>query len=140
MIFSDIIIDPHNGTVEVFEGDEPCSATAYAFSHNGTEYAVCTTVQYGFKSSSNSAWLTDEPQTTQIMQPTKTPEQMQQEAQNSGWISTWHEFSWWYPWYRMHFVGKYSGETMIDVGIAPLPFADTGFFPKIIGKNIVYTL
>ncbi len=121
----------------VFEGDEPCSATAYALTPNGTEYAVCTTVQYGFKPSTNSTWLTVEPQSTQVMQPTKTPKQLQAEAENSGWLSIWHEFSWWYPWYRLHFIGKYSGETMIDIGIAVLPFAVTDF-PKIIGKNIMH--
>jgi hypothetical protein len=41
----------------VFDGDEPCSATAYALTPNGTEYAVCTTVQYGFKPASNVTWL-----------------------------------------------------------------------------------
>jgi hypothetical protein len=41
----------------VFEGDEPCSATAYALTPNGTEYAACTTVQYGFKPASNVTWL-----------------------------------------------------------------------------------
>jgi hypothetical protein len=41
----------------VFDGDEPCSATAYALTPNGTEYAACTTVQYGFKPASNVTWL-----------------------------------------------------------------------------------
>jgi hypothetical protein len=54
---------------------------------------------------------------------------MQQEAEQGGWLSTWHEFSWWYPWYRLHYIGKYGGETVIDVGIAIFPWADTGYFP-----------
>jgi hypothetical protein len=70
----------------VFEGDEPCNATAYGYTPNGTEYAVCTTVQYGFKPSSNNTWLTVEPQSTQVMQQTKTPEQTQAEAESSGWF------------------------------------------------------
>ena len=64
----------------VFEGDEPCSATAYAFTPNGTEYTVCTTLQYfPYKPSTNSTWLTVEPQATQIIQTTKTLEQKQNE-------------------------------------------------------------
>jgi hypothetical protein len=86
----------------VFDGDEPCSATAYALTPNGTEYAVCTTIQYGFKPISNNTWLTVEPQSTQVMTTTKTPEQLQQEAEDSRWLSTRHEFTWWYPWYRLH--------------------------------------
>jgi len=68
----------------VFEGDDPCNATAYAYTPNGTKYAVCTTTQYGFKPSTNSTMLTVEPQATQVMQSTKTPEQMQKEAQQNG--------------------------------------------------------
>ena len=112
-----------------FDGDTPSNATAYAYTPNGTRYAVCTTIQFGYKPSSHIATLTVEPQATHTDTPTKTPEQLQKEAENSGWLSIYNEFSWWYPWYRLHFVGKYNGETMIDVGIAPLPFADTGYFP-----------
>ncbi|NWF87441.1 hypothetical protein HXY32_06510, partial [Candidatus Bathyarchaeota archaeon] len=81
-----------------FEGDQPSNATAYAYTPNGTRYAVCTTIQFGYKPATNSTMLTVEPQATQITQPTKTPEQMQQEAEQSGWLSFWHEWSWWYPW------------------------------------------
>jgi hypothetical protein len=108
----------------VFEGDEPCSATAYALTPNGTEYAVCTTIQYGFKPTSNSTWLTVEPQSTQVMTPTKTSEELQQEADSSGWLNTWHEFTWWYPWYRLHI--KINVNPVIDVGFNPiLPFGET---------------
>jgi hypothetical protein len=108
----------------VFEGDEPCSATAYALTPNGTEYAVCTTVQYGFKPTSNSTWLTVEPQSTQVMTPTKTSEELQQEADSSGWLNTWHEFTWWYPWYRLHI--KINVNPVIDVGFNPiLPGGET---------------
>jgi hypothetical protein len=75
-------------TQAVFDGDEPCSATAYGYTPNGTEYAVCTTVQYGFKPASNSTWLTVEPQSTQVMTPTKTPEELQQEAEQSGQLNS----------------------------------------------------
>ena len=42
----------------VLEGDEPRNAAAYAFTPNGTQYAVCSTTQYGYKPASNSTWLT----------------------------------------------------------------------------------
>jgi len=105
----------------VFEGDEPCGATAYAFMPNGTEYAVCTTSQYGFKPSSNSTWLTVEPQSTQVMQSTKTPEQMQQEAEDEGWLKPprpW--FSWWYPWFRLYYTMVYNGQDILEIGLSPI--------------------
>jgi hypothetical protein len=62
----------------VFEGDEPCSATAYALTPNGTEYAVCTTFQYGYKPASNSTWLTVGPHRTDAV---ATPESGEQPKQ-----------------------------------------------------------
>jgi hypothetical protein len=47
--------------VASFEGDSPQNATAYATLPDGTQYAVCTTIQYGFKASSNSSFVTAEP-------------------------------------------------------------------------------
>jgi hypothetical protein len=64
----------------MFEGDGYSNATAYS-KVNGTDYAVCTTIQYGYKPSTNSTWLTVEPQATQLMTTTKTPEQTLREAQ-----------------------------------------------------------
>jgi hypothetical protein len=107
----------------IFEGDDCSSATAYS-NVNGTDYAVCTTIQYGYKPSSNSTMLTVEPQATQVMQPTKTPEQMQKEAEQSGWFRVEPEFSWWYPWYRLHV--KVNINPMIDIGFNPiLPGGET---------------
>jgi hypothetical protein len=40
------------------------------------------------------------PQSTQATTPTKTPEQMQQDAKDKGVLSIWPEFSWWYPWFK----------------------------------------
>jgi len=31
------------------------------------------------------------------IEPAKSPEQLQAEAENSGWLSIWHEFTWWPP-------------------------------------------
>ncbi|NWG11759.1 hypothetical protein HXY33_08470 [Candidatus Bathyarchaeota archaeon] len=41
----------------VFEGDNPQNASAYAYTPNGTRYAICTTVQYGFKPATNITTL-----------------------------------------------------------------------------------
>jgi hypothetical protein len=115
----------------VFEGDEPCSATAYALTPNGTEYAVCTTVQYGLKPSTNSTWLTVEPRSTQVIQPTKTSEQLQAEAEDSGWLSVYSEWSWWYPWYRLHY-NFTMNDAKIDVGFNPvLPGGETTEFTSL---------
>jgi hypothetical protein len=70
------------------------------------------------------------------MTTTKTPEQLQAEAEQSGWLSIWHEFSWWPPWYRMHFVGKCNGGTMIDIGNAILPLADIASLNALFNEKI----
>jgi hypothetical protein len=123
----------------VFEGDNPQNASAYAYTPNGTRYAICTTVQYGYKPASNATWLTVTPQSTQVMQATKTPEQMQQEAEQSGWLTVWHEFSWSYPWYRMHV--RVNVNPTIDIGFNPiLPGGEVaewnglGFFSSLSGE------
>jgi hypothetical protein len=55
------------------------------------------------------------------MQQTKTPEQMQQEAENNGWLKPPEpRFSWWYPWFRLHFVMVYADADILDVGLSPL--------------------
>jgi len=65
-------------------------------------YIVCTTIYFGYLPTANMTWLTVEPQTAHVVTPTKTPEQSQQEAEQAGWLNIWHEFTWWYPWYRLH--------------------------------------
>lgn len=102
-----------------FDGDSPCNAVAYSTTPNGTQYAVCTTTQYGYKPSSNSTVLTVTPESTQTMTPTKTPGQLQQDAKDSGWLSVYGEWSWWYPWYRLHVVINMNG-AKIDVGFSPI--------------------
>ena len=81
-------------------------------------YASYTATYCGCKPASNATWLTVEPQGTEVVRTTKTPEEMQQEAEDSGWLSTWHEFTWWYPWYRLHI--KISINPVVDVGFSPL--------------------
>ena len=107
----------------------PSNATACANMLDGTSYAACTTIQYGHKPCGKSTVLVIDPQSTGAATQTKSPDEMQQETKDSGWITVYNELSWWYPWYRLHFVGKYGGTTTIDVGVAALPFADTVDFP-----------
>jgi hypothetical protein len=101
------------------------NATAWAYTLDGQPYAACTTIQYGFKPSSHTTTLTVEPQTTHTETPTKTPEQVQIEALNAGWLVIYHEFTWAYPWYRIH--AKVTlGAVCFDVGFSPiLPFGTT---------------
>jgi hypothetical protein len=113
----------------------------------GPDYPVCTTMQWDFKASQNSVTLTveapktdvaapagNEPPTqspegtTVTIPPAKTPEQMQAEAEQSGGLIIWHEFTWWPPFYRLHFVGKYKSVTQMDVGI-DLFGGDNSLFP-----------
>jgi hypothetical protein len=70
----------------VFEGNDPQNVTSCLCTPNGTKYAVCTTLQYfSYKPSGNNAtWLTVEPQATQVMTQTKTPEQLRQEAEQQA--------------------------------------------------------
>jgi hypothetical protein len=79
----------------VFYGDDALNLTGLATLPNGTAYAVCTTLQYfGYKPVSNSTTLTVLLQATDTAAQTKTPEEMEQKAKDSGWLSTWHEFTW----------------------------------------------
>jgi hypothetical protein len=49
---------------------------------------------------------------------------MQQEVEQGGGLSFWHEWSWWYPWYRLHV--KIHVNPTIDIGFNPvLPFGET---------------
>ena len=51
----------------VFYGDDALNLTGLATLPNGTEYAVCTTFRYfGYKPSSNAAWLTVEPRIVDV--------------------------------------------------------------------------
>jgi len=49
-----------------------------------------------------------------MMTTTKTPEQLQQKAEQEGWLKPpkpW--FSLWYPWFRLHFISEYYWEAII---------------------------
>jgi hypothetical protein len=69
--------------------------------------------------------ITIEPHATEVVVPVKSPEELQQQAEQDGTLRVWHEFSWWFPWYRIHYVSVVSGVAEYDMGNSPLPFADT---------------
>jgi len=114
-----------------FDGTNPQTANATAKNPYGEPYAACTTIQYGFRPSSNSTMLTVEPQATLAMTATKTQEQMQAEAQQNGWMKPPEpRFDLFFPWFRLHFVGVYGGQDIIDIGVSPIPFADYFYVPQ----------
>lgn len=82
------IAERFNLTLEaMFYGDNAINFTLYALAPDDTQYAVCTTFQYSdFKPSANTTMLMVEPQATQEIMLTITLEEMQQEAEDSGWI------------------------------------------------------
>lgn len=120
-----------------FEGDQPQSATANATAPDGTSYPVCTTIQYGYKPSSNRVTVTVEPPATVVdtteestvteqpestiveVPPPKTPEEMQAEAEQEGWLQIWHEFAWWWPFYRLH-IRITIGSALIHIAFNPV--------------------
>jgi hypothetical protein len=74
--------------VEVsFEGDQVAVASTWEASPDGYPYTTCTTVKYGYRPAFNSITLTVGPQGSLLTLATKTPEQVQQEAEASGWLS-----------------------------------------------------
>jgi hypothetical protein len=60
----------------IFYGDNALNLTLTDTTPNGTRYAVCTTILYGYEPSCNSTVLTVAPQSTDAMTQTKTSEQM----------------------------------------------------------------
>lgn len=85
-----------------FEGDSGSNVTAWANTPEGTPYPACTTIQYAYKPSINATTLTVDPRAAQLMRMIRSPEEMQKEARNKGWLNIWHEWTWWYPWYKLH--------------------------------------
>jgi hypothetical protein len=54
------------------------------------------------------------------MQATKTPEQIQQEAEQSGQLRPEPRFSWSYPWFTLHYILSVEDEDVLDIGLAAL--------------------
>lgn len=84
-------------------------------------------MQYGYKPASKSLSLTVALEKTDVVDPDKTPEEMQQQAEQGGWLTIWHEFTWEYPWYRLH-VATTIGGLDVDVGFNPLFFGGENLF------------
>jgi hypothetical protein len=112
--------------VASFGGDSVSTATASMTLLNGTSYAVCTTLQYNsFKPSSNSTSITVTPQTTTGATTLINQEQMQKDAESKGWFTIDPEFSWSYPWVRLHLklnMDLPQGNRAVDYGWSPLPY------------------
>ncbi len=111
-----------------FNGTNPQTLNATTKNPYGTEYPVCTTTQYDLRPASNSITLIVGPQSTDAFAPTKTPEQMEQEAKDSEWFWGEPRFSWSYPWFRLHFVLSVDlpqGNPNIDYGWSFLPFGES---------------
>jgi hypothetical protein len=107
------------------------TASAYGYLADGTKYEACRTIQYNLRPALNTSVLIVSPQSSWWLGAKKTIEEMQEEAKQKGWLSIWHEFSWFYPWYRLHYVYSYLGTTQFDVGVALSPFADTIQYSQI---------
>ena len=102
----------------LFEGDQPVNATAWAKTMDGTRFAACTTTQFGYKPAANSTSIRVEPPVTEKTVPTKSPEEMQKEAENDGSFYVKNEFGWWYPFYRLHLCINIP--PLVEVIFAPL--------------------
>jgi hypothetical protein len=100
-----------------FEGTDAQQATLNATTFDGTEYTVCTVTYFQFKPSANMTTVTVEPHATEVTVPIKSPEELQEEAQQAGSLSIWHEFFWWPPFYRFHMIYLLNSSPQFDVGI-----------------------
>lgn len=105
-----------------FDGTNAVSTSATSITLGGSNYAMCTTIQYSCQPCSNNTVLTVDPHSTQTATPTKTPEELQREAEEEGTLHTRHDFSLFFPWYRIHFISVYEGVEQYDQGMSPLPF------------------
>jgi hypothetical protein len=124
-----------------FSGDNALNYTLYGVAPDGTEYPLCTTLYYyGFKPSANTTTLTVDPKSTQLMTTTKTPEQLQAEAEQSGWFWVEPWFSFFYPWFRLHYrlsVNLPHGNPNLNYGWSPLPFGESSSANETALANIM---
>lgn len=112
--------------------ESPTNALKYVCTSNGTRYEAYAFTYHHYATATNTVAVTVEPHSTQVVAalnmtttedgieiaPPKPPAQMQKEAEQDGWFSIWHEFSWWYPWYRLH--TKIHINPTMDIGFNPL--------------------
>ena len=81
----------------------PTNATAWAKTPDGQDYPACITTQYGYKPSAKSLSLTVSLEKTNVVDPDKSPEEMQQEAETRG-LQVWgpDSFSIFPPFFKLH--------------------------------------
>lgn len=91
----------------------------------GRSYLPCTTVQYDLLPASNATMLTVYPQSTDGSTVTETTDQLQHQAQGTGFFNVKAGFSFGYPWFTLHYllnVNLPQGNPSLDYGWSPLPF------------------
>jgi hypothetical protein len=111
--------------VTTFNGTNPRSVNTTASDPYGDQYAVCTTTQYDLRPSTNSSTLSVLLQSTDAITAAKTMKNMQAQVEQNGTLRSYDEWSWWYPWYRTHYVYAENKRTMFDMGMSILPFGDS---------------
>jgi hypothetical protein len=102
-----------------FNGTNPRSLSINASDLYGDQYAVCTTNQYDLLPSTNSSTLEVLLQSTDAITAAQTMKQIQEQAEQNGTLSVYNEWSWLYPWYRLH-IGLNINGVKIDVGFNPI--------------------
>jgi hypothetical protein len=123
--------------IAMFNGTNPRSFSLNASDPYGNQYAVCTTNQYDLRPSTNSSTLQVLLQSTDVITTTKTIDQMQQEAKQSRTLRVKEEWSWGYPWFRVHFLFAPNGTTEYDDGISLLPFGNTLQYTALMSSTVI---
>ncbi|MEM2995421.1 MAG: hypothetical protein QXI91_05350 [Candidatus Bathyarchaeia archaeon] len=107
----------------IFIGGNTLNLIFHDTAPEGKRYALCITLQYfGFKPSTATATLTVEPQSTQLLITDKTPEQLEQQARQNGWLEVWGPDSWsiFPPFFKFHAKARLNSfglENQIWVGL-----------------------
>jgi hypothetical protein len=132
--------DTSANTYEVmatFNGTNPRSFSINASDPYGDQYAVCTTNQYDLRASTNSSTLEVLLQSTDAITAAQTIKQMQEQAEQNGTFSVYNEWSWWYPWYRIHYQFRPNGTVEYDDGLSPLPFGNTLQYTALMSQTVI---
>ena len=109
-------LDSRIHTVSIMLLTSPSEQHRYVEWHGYPRYMH--TVFYGYRSSATTT-ITVQPLSTTLAKPEKTPEELEEEAEQAGWLSIEHEFTWWYPWYRLH-LNMTGADPPIDLIVTPL--------------------
>jgi hypothetical protein len=123
--------------VATFNGTNLKTAILNASDPYGDQYAVCITNQYGLRPSTNCSTLAVLLQTTDEITIVKTMEQMQKEAEDNGSLRVRDQWSWCYPWFRVHFQFVQNGTVEYDEGVSPLPFGNTLQYTEIMNNTVI---